>query len=126
MKLLLDTHVVLWWLSNPSTISIQAQQAISNRKNQAFISSATIWEMSIKSSLGKLAMPDNLEEVMIAEDFECLPIFFSHASLAGHLPIIHKDPFDRMLIAQAKIEHLTIVTRDDNMLRYEAVSFIIA
>ncbi|GFO71581.1 hypothetical protein BJAS_P1196 [Bathymodiolus japonicus methanotrophic gill symbiont] len=88
-------------------------------KNLIFISSATVWELSIKQSLGRLEIPDNLLEEIDLHRFTQLGINSQHAQLAGKLPNIHKDPFDRMLIAQAKIEKLTLVTRDKLVAQYD-------
>lgn len=119
MNLLLDTHVLIWALENDSTLSVPARNAIIEGKNLIFISSATVWELSIKQSLGRLEIPDNLLEEIDLHRFTQLGINFQHAQLAGKLPNIHKDPFDRMLIAQAKIEKLTLVTRDKLVAQYD-------
>ncbi len=112
MNLLLDTHVLIWALENNSTLSGNARAAIIAGENMVFISSASVWEISIKKTLGKLKAPDNLTEEIKLHRFTQLNMNFEHAQLAGELPDIHKDPFDRMLIAQAIIEKLTLVTRD--------------
>ena len=119
MNLLLDTHVLIWALENNSTLSASARNAIIEGKNLVFISSATVWEMSIKQAQGKLEIPDNLQEEINLHRFTQLSINFQHAQLAGKLPNIHKDPFDRMLIAQANIEKLTLVTRDKLIAQYD-------
>lgn len=119
MNLLLDTHVLIWALENNSTLSAPARNAIIEGKNLIFISSATVWEMSIKQAQGKLEIPDNLQEEISLHRFTQLGINFQHAQLAGRLPNIHKDPFDRILIAQAKIEKLTLVTRDKLVAQYD-------
>lgn len=125
MNLLLDTHALIWALENNPTLSTPARNAIIEGKNLVFISSATVWEMSIKQSQGKLETPDNLQEEIDLHRFTQLSINFQHAGLAGKLPHIHKDPFDRMLIAQAMIEKLTLVTRDRLIAQYD-VALIIA
>ncbi len=119
MNLLLDTHVLIRALENNPTLSKPARSAIIEGKNLVFISSATVWEMSIKQSQGKLDVPDNLQEEISLHRFTQLSINFEHAQLAGKLPNIHKDPFDRMLIAQANIEKLTLVTRDKLIAQYD-------
>jgi len=119
MNLLLDTHALIWALENNPTLSTPARNAIIEGKNLVFISSATVWEMSIKQSQGKLETPDNLQEEIDLHRFTQLSINFQHADLAGKLPYIHKDPFDRMLIAQAMIEKLTLVTRDKLIAQYD-------
>jgi len=119
MNLLLDTHVLIWVLENNPTLSRDARDAIVDGNNLVFVSSASAWEISIKKAMGKLESPDNLVEEIKLHRFTPLNMDFAHARLAGALPVIHKDPFDRMLIAQALIEKLTLVTRDDRISRYE-------
>ena len=126
MKLLLDTHVLIWWLDPTlSTLSKTAYDAIADGKNLVFVSAATAWEITIKKSLGKLDAPDNFEEELARHDFQALPITISHALAVGELPHHHKDPFDRILVAQTKVEGLTLVTRDENMKMYD-IPFIAA
>lgn len=112
MNLLLDTHALLWWLADDPTLSTEARAAIADPETQVFVSAATAWEMSIKATLGKLDVPDNLEEVLQENHFQELPIRIRDARAAGQLPQHHRDPFDRMLVAQAVLENLTVVTRD--------------
>jgi PIN domain nuclease of toxin-antitoxin system len=119
MNLLLDTHVLIWALENNPMLSSIAKEAIINGKNRVFISAATVWEMSIKQALGKLYVPDNLQQELEQHRFTTLDINFEHAKLAGSLPNIHKDPFDRMLVAQAKIEKLTLISNDRYISQYE-------
>ena len=119
MNLLLDTHVLIWALENNSTLSKDARDAIIKGENRVFISSVSVWEISIKKALGKLKAPDNLTEEIKLHRFTPLNMNFEHAQLAGELPDIHKDPFDRMLIAQAIIEKLTLVTRDSLFVEYD-------
>lgn len=118
MRLILDTHVLLWWLNNNKTLSEQASQAIRESNNLVFVSAATAWEISIKKALGKLEAPDDLEEALLTSRFQSLPITISHALLAGQLPPHHDDPFDRLLVAQSRIERLTLITRDQKQLLY--------
>ena len=112
MNLLLDTHVLIWVLENNSQLSSNARDAIIDGNNIVFVSAVSAWEISIKKAMGKLKAPDNLDEETRLHRFTQLNISFEHAQLAGKLPDIHKDPFDRMLIAQAMTEKLTLVTRD--------------
>jgi len=111
MRLLLDTHALLWWLADEG-LSARARDAIADPDNLVAVSSASAWEISIKKALGKLAAPDDLHEVLRAGGFTALPISVDHAMAAGRLARHHEDPFDRMLIAQALAEGLTVVTRD--------------
>ena len=111
MRLLLDTHALLWWLADES-LTEQAREAIADAENQVMVSSASAWEISIKRALGKLAAPDDLQLQVEQSGFTALPISLRHGLAAGDLPRHHDDPFDRMLIAQAIAEGLTIVTHD--------------
>lgn len=119
MNLLLDTHALIWALENHPALSGNAKDKIIDGHNMVFVSSASVWEISIKKAMGKLIAPDNLTEEIKLHRFTQLNINFDHAKLAGELPDIHKDPFDRMLIAQAKIEKLTLVTRDSQIAKYD-------
>jgi len=119
MNLLLDTHVLIWALENNSKLSGQAREVIIDGKNIVFISAVTIWEISIKKAMGKLKSPDNLLDEIRLHRFTPLNINFDHSQLAGKLPSIHKDPFDRMLIAQTMIEKLTLITKDKLIAQYD-------
>jgi len=119
MNLLLDTHVLIWALENNPILSNAAKEAIQDGTNMVFVSAASAWEMSIKKAIGKLEVPDNLQQELAQHRFTMLDINFEHAQLAGKLPNIHKDPFDRMLIAQAKIEKLTLITKDQYINLYD-------
>jgi PIN domain nuclease of toxin-antitoxin system len=111
VRLLLDTHALLWWLADEG-LSLPARDAIADPANLVFVSAASAWEISIKKALGKLTAPDDLEGQVDASGFSPLPISLAHGLAAGQLPRHHEDPFDRMLIAQAVAEGLTIITRD--------------
>ena len=111
MRLLLDTHTLLWWLADED-LNAQAREAIADPANLVAVSAASVWEVSIKKALGKLAAPDDLEQQVQTGGFVPLPLSIAHGIAAGRLPRHHDDPFDRMLIAQAIAEGLTIVTRD--------------
>jgi PIN domain nuclease of toxin-antitoxin system len=117
-RLLLDTHVFLWWLADSAELSDSARKAIADERNEVFVSAASGWEISIKRATGKLKAPDNLDALVEESGFTPLPITFFHGEQAGALPVHHKDPFDRMLIAQAQAEGLLIVTRDPWIPRY--------
>jgi PIN domain nuclease of toxin-antitoxin system len=113
MKLLLDSHTFLWWLVEDPKLTAEARQAMADPSSIVHVSAATVWELSIKATLGKLDLggADLVEEIE-ANDFVELPMTARHAFAAGTLPRHHEDPFDRMLIAQAGVEGLTVVTRD--------------
>ena len=118
MRLLLDTHVLLWWLADRD-LSADARATIGDPATDVFVSAATAWEISTKKALGKLKAPDDLATQLEANAFTPLPISVDHAIAAGALPRHHDDPFDRMLIAQASLEGLTVVTRDERFAAYE-------
>jgi PIN domain nuclease of toxin-antitoxin system len=118
MMLLLDTHVLLWWLENPGQLSRQAKKAIQDGSNRVYVSAAVAWEIAIKKSLGKLEAPDDLEEMIDANRFTPLPVTIAHTMGVVSLPNHHRDPFDRILIAQALHEGLRLVTRDQEIAKY--------
>ena len=114
--LLLDTHALIWWLANDAHLSEPARNAIRTRDTTIVVSAATVWEITTKHRIGKLpgvaALVDQLDEVVIAEGFTPLPVSLPHARRAGLLPGPHRDPFDRMLIAQALAEDLRLVSNE--------------
>lgn len=112
MNLLLDTNVLLWWLADAAELSEDHRRRIADPRNGVWVSPVAAWEIAIKSSLGKLRAPDDLDDVLAQSQFEQLPITWQHAATVGTLPAHHRDPFDRMLIAQATTEGLTIATID--------------
>lgn len=113
MNLLLDTHVLLWAVDTPERLDDRARDAIRDPRNRVAVSSASAWEISINTALGKLRFDGDLTAVLKAVGFDPLAIDVEHALAAGALPPVHRDPFDRMLVAQARAEGLTVVTRDD-------------
>ncbi|MFQ5479565.1 MAG: type II toxin-antitoxin system VapC family toxin [Candidatus Binatia bacterium] len=115
--LLLDTHVFLWWRANDPQLGGEATRAIAEAEF-VFVSAASAWEAAIKMRLGRLEIPEPIAAGVRDSGFEQLPIRFSHAETAGSLPEHHRDPFDRMLLAQALIEGLTLVTADRRMEPY--------
>lgn len=116
--LLLDTHVFLWWRADPRRLKQEAREAIAHA-DVVFVSAASAWEAAIKASLGRLDLPDPFELGVSASGFERLPIHFAHAEAVGRLAHHHRDPFDRLLIAQAQVEGLTFVTHDRQIEGYE-------
>ncbi len=118
MRLLLDTHVLLWWLADDPNLGEEARAGVSAPDSAVYVSAATVWEISIKQSLGKLDAPTDLLRQIELSRFEPLSITAAHAYTAGALPRHHDDPFDRMLVAQAMTEGLTLLTRDSRMGRY--------
>ena len=117
-RLLLDTHIFLWWRGDPFRLDSVARSQIMTA-DLVFVSVASAWEAAIKTSLGQLDLPESMEAGVLASGFEKLLITFSHAQRAALLPLHHRDPFDRMLVAQAQTDGLTLVTRDRQMERYD-------
>lgn len=112
MNLLLDTHVLLWALDTPERLGVEAREVLRDPRHQVVVSAASAWEISVKAALGKLRFDGDLSRVLKAVGFDALTISVEHALAAGALPAVHRDPFDRMLVAQARTEGLTLVTRD--------------
>jgi PIN domain nuclease of toxin-antitoxin system len=117
VRLLLDTNALLWWLADAG-LAVQAREAIADPANLVAVSAVSAWEISIKKALGKLAAPDDLEHQLQVGGFIPLPVTIAHGIAAGQLARHHDDPFDRMLIAQAIAEGLTMVTRDKRFGEY--------
>jgi PIN domain nuclease of toxin-antitoxin system len=117
-RLLLDTHAFLWWLSDDPSLGADTRLMIGEPRNQVLVSAASIWEISIKQAKGMLEAPEDLEALVEDEGFTKLPISLFHGQQAGKLPEIHRDPFDRMLIAQAQAEGLELVTADGIIPQY--------
>ncbi len=115
-RLLLDTHALLWWLAGDEQLSDRASQAVADQEALVFVSAASAWEIATKVRLGRLADPHGVTESLAAhlaaQGFRELPITLEHARVAGKLPGPHRDPFDRMLIAQAQLERLAIVSNE--------------
>jgi PIN domain nuclease of toxin-antitoxin system len=117
VKLLLDTHALLWWLDDDDRLDRSAADAIADAAFVA-VSAASAWEIAIKQAIGKLTGPDDLPAELSSNGFTELPVTVAHAVAAGALPPHHADPFDRMLVAQCRLEGLTLVTRDDRLADY--------
>ena len=111
-RLLLDTHAFVWCLSEVSKLAESARAAIADPRNEVFVSAITGWEITVKQAKGRMTAPDNLLSMIDDRGFTHLPLTFHHAEQAGNLPMHHRDPFDRFLIAQAQAEGLVLVTRD--------------
>ena len=120
MKILLDTHILLWWLENSPSLPERARGMISSTDNTIFVSAVSLWEIWLKQSLGKLRLPADFTERLALESFENLPLTGSQTRRVSLLPWHHRDPFDRMLIAQAQVQELVLLTSDDVLTSYGA------
>ena len=121
MNLLLYTHAFLWWCQDHRRMrGSRAAGAIADPSNVVHVSAASAWEIAIKESIGRLVTPEPVESAVARSGFLPLPIDFRHARAAGRLPRHHRDPFDRMLVAQALVENLVLVTHDTRLRRYGA------
>jgi PIN domain nuclease of toxin-antitoxin system len=123
MKVLIDTHTFLWWNIKDPQLSARAEEIISDGKNEIYLSAASVWEIVIKTAKGRLILPGTpaqyISSRMSLYRFRSLPIQISHAVHVYELPPYHSDPFDRLLIAQSQLESLPLLTKDDDILRYE-------
>lgn len=122
MRYLLDTHVILWWLDDPRKIAAKARGIISDKHNEIFVSSVSIWEMAIKSDLNKLSIPVNILTILKMEKFQTLELSPEESLSLLNLPKIHSDPFDRTLIAQAKFNDLILITKDQVITKYPIIT----
>jgi PIN domain nuclease of toxin-antitoxin system len=118
VSLLLDTHVILWWLTDDLALSDEVKTRLDDEPD-VYVSPASLWEVTIKQSIGKLSEPIDVAEEIRDSGFRELPITFHHAIAAGRLPLVHPDPFDRMLVAQAQCEGLILASRDPHIQRYD-------
>mgnify|MGYP005651064283 FL=1 len=119
MNLLLDTHLLLWWLNDDAALSDPARDVIANGSNTISVSAVVVWEIRIKQAIGKLELPDNFTTVLAAQPFDDLDVTSAHAHEAANLPLHHRDPFDRMLIAQVRAEKLRIMSGDQAFAAYD-------
>ncbi len=119
MKLLLDTHIVVWWGEGSPRLAPAIRAAVTDPANEVFVSAVFWWELAIKASKGHLAIPLGLRQRLRQDGFRDLPITAEHALGVARLPALHRDPFDRLLIAQALAEGLVLVTHDDILTRYD-------
>ena len=118
MKLLLDTHAALWFLSGDERLSESARQHLVADTNRVLLSAAVVWEIAIKSSLGRLVVPEEYLSVLLGAGVQALPVSVEHAAAVAGLPWHLRDPFDRMLVAQAAVEQAALVSRDDALRPY--------
>ena len=122
MKLLLDTHVWLWWNTEPERLATSARRQISDARNEVFLSAASVWEMAIKRQLDKLSLPEPVAAYVSrrleSDAIQNLPVTLDHAAGVESLDLLHRDPFDRLLIVQARQEGLRLLTVDEQVLAY--------
>ena len=118
MKLLLDTHAALWWLAGDGRVGGAAAEQLLDDTNQVLLSAAVVWEVAIKRSLGKLEAPDDFVTILLGAGVHALAVSVEHAARVERLPWHHRDPVDRLLVAQATIERATLVSRDDRLHAY--------
>ncbi len=119
MRLLVDSHVLLWWFEGADRLSTTVSAALADSGNDLIVSAASLWELAIKQSQGRLSVTVDLGQHAREQGFQELPVTGQHAAAVRELPLLHGDPFDRMLIAQARFEGLTLVTADRAMSRYD-------
>ncbi len=123
MKVLLDTHAFLWWINDNPRLSHQAREVISNADNTLFLSAASGWEIAVKAGLGKLSLPSDMTSFIMDQMYinaiTPLPVLLNHALHVHNLPGLHRDPFDRLLIAQAQLENVPIITVDPHFTAYQ-------
>ncbi len=124
MRVLLDTHAYLWWVTTPDRLSARAQALLEDPASEVFFSAASAWEIAIKTSQGKLTLDVSIKRLVVeepsAQQFTPLPVTAAHAVRAAALPLHHRDPFDRMLVAQAQAEDMVILSCDRQVARYDS------
>lgn len=118
MRFLIDSHLLLWWLNRDAKLSSRAKAFMEDPENTLFVSAATFWELRIKQQIGRLHLPGNFLSIVFASGFEPLPVSPQHTEQLSKLPAHHKDPFDRMIVAQAAAENLQVLTSDEQLTQY--------
>jgi PIN domain nuclease of toxin-antitoxin system len=124
MKLLLDTHTLIWALSEPERLCSETKKLLLNVNNIVLVSIASLWELQIKKSLNKITLPDNFASQLQEHGYELLNITNEHISKLDTIPMIHRDPFDRMLISQCIYENIPLVTKDTEIIKYNIQTII--
>lgn len=119
MNLLLDTHTLLWWLGDDAKLPRKAHEAIASGENEIFVSAVSLWEIRLKESVGKIKTPKSLVKAIQDQGFNSLEVTWRHTDSINNLPFIHQDPFDRLLIVQAQLENLSLVTKDPLIKKYK-------
>jgi PIN domain nuclease of toxin-antitoxin system len=118
-RFLLDTNAFLWWMTDKSRLSDQAKAEIGSARTVVMVSAVVAWEIAIKTAQGRLTTPGDVGTAIRANRFVELPVTVAHAEALHSLPMIHKDPFDRLLVSQARVERLTLITSDEMLARYD-------
>lgn len=118
LRILVDTHIALWWANDPAQLDDAARNAIEDGANEILLSAASVWETALKAAAGRLSIPAGLDEAAARSGIVELPVRWRHARRAAALPPLHRDPFDRMLVAQALDEGLVLATRDPLVVQY--------
>jgi len=118
LNLLIDTHILVWSLSDPGRLAPICREALESPRNQIWVSSISVWEIFVKAKIGKLRVPQGLVEAIVSQGMQCLPFTAEHATEVAKLPLHHHDPFDRALLAQASKEKLRFVTTDGALRQY--------
>jgi PIN domain nuclease of toxin-antitoxin system len=124
MRLLLDTHVFVWWYTGDARLAAEAREAIADPANEVSVSAVVAWEIAIKRALGRMRFDGSVEQAVAGEGFLPLPITLRHAEFVGTLPRHHGDPFDRLLLAQARGESMTLVSQDARLRAYEGIALL--
>lgn len=119
MRYLLDTHIFVWWMETNKKLTIDIKEIIEDPNNNISLSVVSIWELTIKNKLGKFKFPPNWQATLKESQLNILPVDLKHTFALDLLPLIHKDPFDRMLVAQAVAENCTLITTDPKITRYK-------
>lgn len=125
MSYLLDSHVLLWWLEDSPILSRTLRETLAAPRTRVLVSAVSVWEIGIKQALGKLKAPESVVDTLQDEGFEELAITARHAEAAARLPSLHRDPFDRMLVAQARVDGLVLVTHDEAIQAYDVNTLMV-
>ena len=118
MRLLADSHVLVWWLDDPLRLAEPARTTLADPDNVVFLSAASIWELTLKMAKGKLRIPEGFIDALLEDGFGELAVSVAHVRRSAELPPLHQDPFDRLLVAQSLVEGLLLVTRDEAIAQY--------
>jgi len=124
VRLLLDTHVAIWYFEDPALLVDDARRAVQDPRNVSYLSAASVWEAAVKQSLGRISLPEPLDVGAVRAGFDELAVTCAHGRAAAALPAMHGDPFDRMLVAQAAEENLVLLTRDPLLTQYRVPTML--